>query len=188
MQLERHIPFRLKDSVINHCRLVSGVHVQTRKIQLIFYTSIFPNVYWPKYCLQIPNKETDVKNESSSEHVEVLIVDDEIDICFLLSGIVKQKKLSTAYVSTLHDAELAIDIHKPDILFIDNNLPDGNGINFIKFVKNTHPETKIVMITAYDTLMDEQMAINEGADFFIGKPFTRDIINKTLDSLIKAAN
>ena len=117
--------------------------------------------------------------------VEVLIVEDELDICFLLSGIIKKKNLSTAYVSTLHDAEKAIQVINPNILFIDNHLPDGYGINFISQVKKSHPHTKIIMITAYDTSLDKEKALSQGVDFFIGKPFTREIINKTLDCLIQ---
>ena len=122
---------------------------------------------------------------AKEDHIEVLIVEDEIDICYLLSGIIKKKNLSTAYVSTLQEAELAINGRNPNILFIDNHLPDGFGVNFIHKVKKSHPTTKIVIITAYDTAADKENALQEGADFFIGKPFTREIINNTLDTLMR---
>ena len=82
-----------------------------------------------------------------SAQIQVLIVDDEIDICFLLSGIIKKKNLKTFYVSNLRDAAFEIEEKNPAILFIDNHLPDGYGVNFIPKIKLTHPETKIVMIT-----------------------------------------
>lgn len=117
--------------------------------------------------------------------IEALIVEDEIDICFLLTGILRKKNLQTAFVNTLHDAEAKLTAERPYILFLDNNLPDGLGVDFIRYVKNNNPLTKIIMITANDTVVDKDKALKAGADFFIGKPFTRDIINKTIDSLME---
>ncbi len=116
--------------------------------------------------------------------IYALIVEDEIDICFLLTGILRKKNLQTSFVNTLHDAKNLLKTQHPSILFLDNNLPDGLGIDFIKQIKSSHPLIKIIMITADDTVANKNIAINAGADFFIGKPFTRDVINKTLDSVM----
>ena len=115
---------------------------------------------------------------------KVLIVDDEIDICYLLSVILKQKNLTPKFVNNLCDAELALKLETPSILFLDNHLPDGLGTGFIKFVKNNYPSVKIILITAYDSLPERLAALREGADFFIGKPFTKAIINDTVNRLI----
>lgn len=115
--------------------------------------------------------------------LKVLIVDDELDICYLLGGILKQKKLKTAYVNTLSDAELAIKNDPPEILFLDNHLPDGFGLDFIRYVKVNAPTTKIIMITAHDSAAERNKAYAEGVDFFISKPFNRDIIYSTIDQL-----
>jgi len=115
---------------------------------------------------------------------KALIVDDEIDICYLLSGILRQKKLRTSYVNNLADAQSMLQKETPAIIFLDNNLPDGRGIEFIGTIKKQCPATKVVMITAFDTYSDRSKAYEEGVDFFIGKPFTRDIIDKTLERLM----
>ncbi len=119
----------------------------------------------------------------NNEILKVLIIDDETDICYLLSTLLKQKNLETEYVNNLTDAALSLKKETPEIIFLDNHLPDGLGVNFIEYVKNHYPSTKIVMITAHDTAQARQQALNEGADFFIGKPFTRDLIYKTVDNL-----
>jgi len=115
---------------------------------------------------------------------KVLIVDDEVDICNLLSWILKQKNLATSYVNTLSDAEAALKKDTPSILFLDNYLPDGFGVEFIQFVKENYPSTKIIMITAHDSFSEKQNALNRGADFFISKPFTKALINETIDNLL----
>jgi len=125
-----------------------------------------------------------MEEPQEKKETEALIVEDEIDICFLLTGILRKKNLQTSFVNTIQEAEKSLKIQKPGILFLDNNLPDGNGVDFIQFIKRTDPTIKIIMITANDTLADKSRAMTEGADFFIGKPFTRAIINKTLDLIL----
>ena len=112
---------------------------------------------------------------------KALIIDDEIDICYLLSGILRQNKLETSCVNSLADAQISLRKDQPSIIFLDNNLPDGKGVEFISKIKKMSPHTKVVMITAFDTYSDRSKAYDEGVDFFIGKPFTRDVIDKTLE-------
>lgn len=116
--------------------------------------------------------------------LKVLIIDDELDICYLLSGILRQKKLRTSYVNTLSDAEVALKNDPPGLLFLDNHLPDGFGLDFIHHVKTNYPDTKIIMITAHDSAAERKKAFTEGVDFFISKPFTRDLIYTTLDKIL----
>ena len=118
------------------------------------------------------------------KQIEVLIIEDEVDICYLLSGILRKKNLNTSYVTSLFAAEEILRKQYPDILFIDNHLPDGYGIDFLSLIKRDHPNTKIIMITAHDTGEDKQKAIKQGVDYFIGKPFTRDTIIKAVDTLL----
>jgi two-component system OmpR family response regulator len=117
--------------------------------------------------------------------VKALIIDDEIDICYLLSSILRKKNVLTNYVNSLAEAMQALLKQKPEIIFLDNHLPDGMGIDFIDHIKKNNPGAKVVMITAYDTNSDRSKAIAEGVDFFIAKPFSRDAIYKTVDNLLQ---
>ena len=116
-------------------------------------------------------------------NLKVLIIDDEIDICYLLSGILKQKNCLTNYVNNLADATIELENISPEIIFLDNHLPDGLGINYVIYIKQNYPTIKVVMITAYDTTADRQEALKRGVDIFIGKPFTKDQITNALQTL-----
>ena len=118
------------------------------------------------------------------ENIDALIIEDEIDICFLLTGILRRRNLQTTFVNTISDAQNLLKDKYPSILFLDNNLPDGHGVDFIQQIKENHPLTRIIVITADDSLANKNKALTAGADFFIGKPFTRDMINQTLNNLI----
>ena len=116
--------------------------------------------------------------------LEVLIVEDEKDICYLLSGILNKQEVRTACAANLFDAQKAIKINHPDIVFIDNQLPDGYGIDFIPLLKRDFPATKIIMMTAQDELEVENKAYQLGADYFIGKPFTQATVVNTLKCVL----
>ena len=115
---------------------------------------------------------------------KILIIDDEGDICYLLSNMMKQRHVKYDHANTIAQAEIAIKEETPDIIFLDNHLPDGLGINFIEKIKQEHPKIKIALITAHDNVSDKNKAIKKGADIFIAKPFTTEQINATIDELM----
>lgn len=122
-------------------------------------------------------------NKVESQNLEVLIIDDETDICYLLGTVLKKRHIHSKYVNTLRDAANILESNDPEIIFLDNHLPDGSGVNFIGYIKRFHPLTKIVMITAHDTVSDIQKAYKEGVDYFIGKPFSKEAVNTIMENL-----
>ena len=114
---------------------------------------------------------------------KVLIIDDELDICYLLSGMLKQRNLRTSWVNTISDAVVALQTDTPSILFLDNHLPDGFGLDFIPFVKKNYPEIRIIMITAHDSAAERNKAYDGGVDLFVAKPLNRKLINDAIDKL-----
>jgi two-component system, OmpR family, response regulator len=116
--------------------------------------------------------------------MKALIIDDEIDICYLLSGLLSRKKIEVDYVNSIAEAVLAMEKQKPEIVFLDNRLPDGKGIDFAAYIKNKYPAVKVAMITAYDTPADRTIALKQGIDYFVGKPFSKDIIYQTVDEMV----
>jgi two-component system, OmpR family, response regulator len=118
------------------------------------------------------------------EKLKALIVDDEIDVCYLLSSILRYKNLQVSYVNSINEAKKVLRGSHHSIIFLDNHLPDGFGINFIDEIRRLDPTIKIVMITAYDTNNDKDKAYKQGVDRFIGKPFTRETIFSAVDNLV----
>ncbi len=120
------------------------------------------------------NKVTD------NSAIDTLIVDDEVDICYLLSGILRKYNYHPFYVTTLRDATKALSDLSPALIFIDNHLPDGFGVDFLAKIKIDKPGSKVIMISAYDTSEDRTSAYEKGVDYFIAKPFTREGIEKAI--------
>jgi len=117
-----------------------------------------------------------------------LIIDDDIDTCVLLGRILIENKIKSLSVNTLYDAEKLFESVHPRLIFLDNNLPDGYGLNFITNIRDKFPDTQIVMITAHSTEFNRRTARLRGAGFFIEKPFSSiDIVN-VLDSISRNYN
>ncbi len=115
--------------------------------------------------------------------LNAMIVEDEKELCVLLSLVLIQKNLNPNCAYTIAEAKKNIEKINPSVLFLDNRLPDGFGIDFISVIKHDFPSTKIVMMTAHYSSNDIQKAMKEGADFFISKPFNSATIKDTIDLL-----
>ena len=118
-----------------------------------------------------------------SVHSKVLIIDDEPDICFLFDRILHKRNLKTGYAYNLAEAARAMYTDTPSLVFLDNNLPDGQGIDFIPYLKLHYPDTRVIVVTANDTPYDKKRAFQRGADGFLSKPLSLDLINRTLDKI-----
>jgi len=126
----------------------------------------------------------DTKQDIVNNVVKVLIVDDELDICYLLSGMLRQRNFCPYFVNSLSDAIITLRNEKPAVLFLDNRLPDGFGLDFIPYVKSHYPDVKVVMITAHDSPAERNKAYAGGEDIFLGKPLNRELINDAINKLI----
>ena len=122
-----------------------------------------------------------VKNTEKASPASVMIVEDEVDLCYLLMKILRQNNLKAGCAYSITEAKQAIKKLNPSIVFIDNFLPDGYGSDFIMNIREGYPESKIVMITAHDSAADIEKAFKGGADYFITKPFNIKTIKNTLE-------
>ncbi len=80
---------------------------------------------------------------------KVLIIDDEIDLCLLLKSYFIRKNYEVYLSHTLEDGVSFLKTLHPNILFLDNNLPDGVGWNIAPDIAQQYPDIHINMISAF---------------------------------------
>ncbi|HLP51666.1 MAG TPA: response regulator [Chitinophagales bacterium] len=114
---------------------------------------------------------------------EALIIDDDVDLCLTLKSVLHSTIPTIHTANTLAAGSQLILELKPEIVFLDNNLPDGQGINLIRFIKEQSPLSFIIFITAADNAKDD--AIYKGVDVFLEKPLTYSSILNAISSLDK---
>lgn len=113
---------------------------------------------------------------------KMLVVEDQGETCLLLDLILSDRKFELDYVNNLLDADEYLSKNKPSMIILDNKLPDGFGVDFISYVKKKYPKIKIIMISGFSTARD--VAMENGADAFLEKPFSMDNVNETVDRLL----
>ena len=113
---------------------------------------------------------------------KLLVVEDQGEMCLILDLILSERKLESDYVNNLLDADEYLGKNKPSAIILDNKLPDGFGVDFITYVKKKYPRMKIIMISGFGTARD--VALENGADVFLEKPFSLDNVNKALDQVM----
>ncbi len=132
-----------------------------------------------------PDEGITTMGETTRHKPTALIIDDEVDICYLLKGILRHRQLDAQYVTSLSEARNHLQQYdSPSVIFLDNHLSDGLGVDYIQQIKQQHPSATVIMVTAHDTAADREKAYLNGADFFIGKPFTREIILQIVDKIL----
>lgn len=103
----------------------------------------------------------------------LLIVDDEEDVCLLLKRSFRREFKTVETAHLLQEALQVAEHLRPDILLLDNNLPDGLGLEFVKKFKSINPEMYVILFSAMDL---HREAIVAGADVFLGKPLDLGVI------------
>lgn len=112
-----------------------------------------------------------------------MIIDDDADLTYLLENILKTRKIPVLSVHSLQEAQDCLAYLKPSVIFLDNSFPDGLGINFISNIKSTDKDIQIIMMTAESSVWIREKAIEEGAQYFLKKPFSKKAIDNVLDKL-----
>ena len=125
--------------------------------------------------LQTTVQKTDAK--------KVLIIEDEGDMCLILNIMLTGKDMELDHVKSLAAAKEYLDNEQPSVIILDNKLPDGMGVDFISFIKQKHPDIKVVMISGYAGAA-KGIALNNGADKFLEKPFTKENLYKSVKELL----
>ena len=109
---------------------------------------------------------------------EILVIDDNPDIRFLICNILKEKNFEVRSAANYDQAVLEINKRLPDLAIIDIKLdkPDKDGIDLLKLVAKKNKSTQVIMISGHATVQIAVEAIRLGAYEFIEKPFSKEKI------------
>ena len=110
-----------------------------------------------------------------------LVIDDELDICLMITKHLQNMHFQTHYARTVKDAQEKMAIPPYDLMMIDLNLPDGSGFDVMQNIRDLKLKSKIIVISAHDSEYDRALAM--GASLFLTKPFTTRTINEALKTL-----
>lgn len=82
----------------------------------------------------------------------VLIIDDEVDLCIVISSFLSKKNYKVSCAHSLAEGLNKLDMVHPDVLLLDNNLPDGLGWAEAEKIHQKYPDMRITLFSANDAL------------------------------------
>jgi two-component system, NtrC family, response regulator PilR len=115
----------------------------------------------------------------------VLIVDDEPDLCELLSITLQRMDLSPRTANNIAVAQRLLKTEQFDLCLTDMQLPDGDGLDLVKWIQQYSPSVPVAVITAHGNMETAVRALKAGAFDFVSKPLDLAGLRKLVASAIK---
>jgi len=115
----------------------------------------------------------------------ILIVDDEEYIRHSLTGVLNDEGYKVSQAETGEDAIKICSEEEPDLVLLDIWMPGMDGIDTLKYLKNSFPNINIIMITGHGTIETAVKAIKMGAYDFIEKPLDLHKVLLTINNALK---
>ncbi|MEW5802339.1 MAG: response regulator [bacterium] len=115
-----------------------------------------------------------------SAKANILIVDDEIGVCYTIKDILEDEGYSVSITLNGNDAIEAVRDNSFNVAIIDINLPDISGLEILKEIRNMNLDLYSIMLTAAATIENSIKALNQGAYAYIVKPFQVEMLKDTV--------
>ncbi len=113
--------------------------------------------------------------------LRILVIDDENVICDACELVLSEKGHT---VISMNDGKAGLDAIREgayDILLLDMKLPDIDGMDILKVVREEKPELCTIVMTGYSSIQNAVDAMRKGADNYLGKPFTEDELLQAIE-------
>ena len=122
---------------------------------------------------------------ATDSNISVLIIDDEVDMCDMLSHILNQAGFIT-YAA--HDGNTGLEIFNrelPSVVILDLCMPGMNGMDVLKQIKHTGSETPVIIISASEEIKSAVEAVKHGAYDYFKKPFNNEEVVLTVEKALE---
>jgi len=113
---------------------------------------------------------------------KILIIDDEKDLCEVLKLILTRDRLEVDCAYNLNEAGFKLK-KKPEIILLDNNLPDGSGLTYLQNNPGKFKNSTVILISADANQENEPETKVEGISRIIRKPFTLKVIRDAVKEI-----
>lgn len=119
---------------------------------------------------------------------QIIIVEDDKELNRGLCSALKAQDRQIISCMNLKSAREQLDLGAVSLVLLDLNLPDGNGLDFLRYAKQKSPDTPIIVLTANDTDMDIVEGLEQGADDYITKPFSLSVLRARVNTQLRKSN
>lgn len=116
---------------------------------------------------------------------QLLIVEDDRGLNQGLSKALRADNRQIISCQDLKTAREQLLCSSVSLALLDVNLPDGNGLDLLREIKERTPNTPVIMLTANDTDIDIVEGLEQGADDYITKPFSLSVLRARVNTQLR---
>ncbi len=125
------------------------------------------------------------KDEIMPKNSQIVIVEDDKGLCLGLCKALKEESRSIVYCEDLKSARDQIFLMPPSLVLLDINLPDGNGLDLVKEIREKNLSFPIILLSANDTDADIVKGLELGADDYVTKPFSLSVLRARVNTQLR---
>lgn len=103
--------------------------------------------------------------------MKLLIIEDELDLQEMMSATLRKDGFIVETASDFASAVDKLGVYSYDCVLLDINLPDGNGLDILRMIKDSGSSLNVIITSARDSIDDKITGLELGADDYLAKPF-----------------
>ena len=117
--------------------------------------------------------------------MRILIVEDEKDLCQMIAKSLKESGYEVDIANNGNEAMELLDVENYDLIVLDLNLPEIDGMEILEEFRTFNQDTKIIILSARSQIKDKVEGLDKGANDYLSKPFHLDELEARIRSLTR---
>jgi DNA-binding response OmpR family regulator len=123
---------------------------------------------------------------SNDAHMSrILIIEDDKKLASALVAGIEAEGYQVSWASSAEEGFFQIHSQQPDLLLLDVTLPQRNGLDLLRQIRQERIDVRVLMLTSHNTVEDRVEGLKTGADDYLGKPFSFPELIARIESLLR---
>src|SRR5690606_22285 len=117
----------------------------------------------------------------------ILIIEDDVSFCLMMKTFLAKKGFQAFSAFSFKEATVILNDQQIDLVLTDVRLPDSDGIEILKFIKEVNPSTQVILMTGYTDIKTAVNVMKMGAFDYVSKPINSDELLLTINKALADA-
>jgi len=111
---------------------------------------------------------------------KILIIEDDVSFCLMMKTFLTKKGFEVFNAFSFKEATTILNDQQLDLVLTDVRLPDSDGIEILKYIKEVNPAIQVILMTGYTDIKTAVNVMKMGAFDYVSKPINSDEILHTI--------